>query len=287
MYGYFRPFKPEMKCAEFDYYKAVYCGLCHSLSREYGFLARMLVNYDAASFYALLPEEPEEESSILLQRCPANPMKKCPAVSGEKVSFLAAVSIILFWWKLVDDKRDGGFFRGIVSRILQLIFHRAYKKAAGRQPQFAALTEQKLEVLRKAENERAAGDLAADCFASITAGLAQVVADTSKARIHGQLLYHAGRAIYYLDAIDDFDKDNQSGAYNPLKTFSCSGAHAKALAAETLEHSFAAMFSAHNLLDRSGITAAIRENLIGYGLPATLEAVMAGKRKGRKSIGPI
>ena len=46
MFGYVTPEKPEMKVKEFESYRAMYCGLCKQLKADYGFLPRMLLNYD-------------------------------------------------------------------------------------------------------------------------------------------------------------------------------------------------------------------------------------------------
>ena len=46
MFGYVTPDKGEMKVREYECYRAVYCGLCMQLKADYGFVSRMLLNYD-------------------------------------------------------------------------------------------------------------------------------------------------------------------------------------------------------------------------------------------------
>ncbi len=53
MFGYVRPYTPELLVREYTQYKAVYCQLCRVLGQEYGPLARFSLSYDCA-FYALL-----------------------------------------------------------------------------------------------------------------------------------------------------------------------------------------------------------------------------------------
>ena len=53
MFGYVRPVRGEMKCKDFDLYRATYCGLCRCLRRRYGLLAPMFLNFDF-TFLALL-----------------------------------------------------------------------------------------------------------------------------------------------------------------------------------------------------------------------------------------
>ena len=53
MFGYVRPVRPELKCRDFDLYRATYCGLCRCLRRRFGLIAPMLLNFDF-TFLALL-----------------------------------------------------------------------------------------------------------------------------------------------------------------------------------------------------------------------------------------
>jgi hypothetical protein len=53
VFGYIKPFKPELKFKEFDLYKAYYCGLCKAMGKKYGFLSRLTLSYDF-TFIALL-----------------------------------------------------------------------------------------------------------------------------------------------------------------------------------------------------------------------------------------
>ena len=73
MFGYVRPYKPELLVREYDQYKAVYCELCRVLGKEYGVMARFALSYDCA-FYAMLAlsgEQVEERRG----RCVCNPLK--------------------------------------------------------------------------------------------------------------------------------------------------------------------------------------------------------------------
>lgn len=77
MFGYVRPVREELKCRDFDLYKATYCGLCGAMRRRYGWLAPMFLNYDF-TFLALLLSEPEERFAPCRGRCHANPLLKKP-----------------------------------------------------------------------------------------------------------------------------------------------------------------------------------------------------------------
>lgn len=53
MFGYIRPFQPELRMKEYEAYKSVYCGLCKELGRRYGIFARFTLSYDF-TFLAIL-----------------------------------------------------------------------------------------------------------------------------------------------------------------------------------------------------------------------------------------
>ena len=53
MFGYVKPYKPELRVRELEEYKAVYCGLCRELGQSFGLFARFTLSYDFA-FLAML-----------------------------------------------------------------------------------------------------------------------------------------------------------------------------------------------------------------------------------------
>ena len=75
MFGYVRPYRPELKCKDFDLYRATYCGLCRCLRRRYGLIAPMFLNFDF-TFLALVLWEGEERWEPCQGRCHANPLVK-------------------------------------------------------------------------------------------------------------------------------------------------------------------------------------------------------------------
>ena len=136
MFGYVRPCRPEMKCRDFDLYRATYCGLCRCLREHYGMIAPMLLNFDF-TFLALLLWEPEEEFHPCKGRCHANLLLKkemCPESPALKQA--AAESMILAYWKLRDSVEDDGFWGGMPARALSVLLRRAYRRAARDCPEF-------------------------------------------------------------------------------------------------------------------------------------------------------
>ena len=109
MFGYVRPVKCELKVKEYDYYKAVYCGLCHSLKKRCGSIARFVVNYDFVFVYLLiaLVERPEENK--VRKKCVVCPKgKQC--IDSVVLDSLADISVIMAYLKLRDEIFDNHFF---------------------------------------------------------------------------------------------------------------------------------------------------------------------------------
>ena len=214
MFGYVRPFRPELKCKDFDLYRATYCGLCRCLRRRYGLAAPMLLNFDF-TFLALLLWEPEDRFHPCRGRCHANPLRRLPMCPDSGALELAAdESVILAWWKLRDSVQDEGFGRGLPARALSVLLRPAYRKAARRCPGFDRTAERCLKELAVLERERCTSlDRTADAFARLLQAAAPQ--EGERGRVLSQLLYHLGRWIYLADARDDWEEDRLAGRYNP------------------------------------------------------------------------
>ncbi len=278
MYGYIRPLKGELKVREFENFKAVYCGLCHSLAKRYGFAARFVVNYDF-TFLALLLHE--EQPCWQQKRCPASPHRKksclCPCSALDTA---ADLSLILAVWKLRDTASDEGIKKALAARASGLCLRRAYRKAAARQPEFDCLVGENLKNLQVLEEEKCASlDKMADLFASILCHAASAVEEEKRRRILEQLLYHVGRMIYILDAVDDFAEDMARDHYNPLRyryNLTCGELPSEVRAGlrQTVEHSANLARSAFQLLEGSFWTSTLT-NILYLGIPAVVEQVFS------------
>lgn len=278
MFGYVRPVREELKCRDFDLYRATYCGLCGAMRRRYGPLAPMFLNYDF-TFLALLLEEPEERFLPYRGRCHANPLLKKPMCRASRALDTAAdESVVLTWWQLRDKAADSGVWRGLPARTLALLLRPAYRKAARRQPEFDRSVRESLERLAALEAEGCSSmDRAADTFAVLLQNAAPKTEDTARDRALGQLLYHLGRWIYLIDAQDDLEEDRISGNYNAVAArFGPEGDRESM--ERTLDHSLNLMSSAAQLAD-FGCRWPVIENILYLGLPLVQRAVFDGSWK--------
>ncbi|NLL45931.1 MAG: hypothetical protein GX250_03875 [Clostridiales bacterium] len=288
MFGYVRPLKGELKVKEHEQFKAAYCGLCNTLKKRYGFFSRFLLNYDF-TFLAMLLSTGEDFCGFEHRRCIASPFrKKCYCVSAPSFELSADLSVVLFYWKLRDTLDDDGPWERLKARAVLLILGRAFKKARKRAPEFNEMVSRNLSELKNLEMAGSPSvDETSDKFALILAAVSENAQSEAEKRALFQLLYHIGRQIYILDAIDDLEQDAEKGAYNAVaRRF---GIEDGKLSEEnkreletTLSHSAEMASSAFELLGQ-GMWTSILTNIIYLGIPRVTSEVLEGTW-GKKKI---
>lgn len=293
MFGYVRPALQDLPEAETARFRAMYCGLCHTLSRRYGQAARFILNYDFTYLAILLSDGAEGET--LAARCYTSPVKKRPYLASDAAMELAAdESVILAYWQLRDGVADHELLPGLKYRAGAGLLNAAYQKAAAYRPDFDRAVRRQLTLLSELERENAPSmDRAADTFAVLLAGAASETADPVRRRVLEQLLYHLGRWVYLIDAADDLKKDAESGGYNPVAlryglTDGVWTPESRREFAVTLDHSIHQMAAAFELWD-FGVWTPVLESTFYAGLFQVGHAVLDGtfRRTDRKNVKKI
>lgn len=287
MYGYIRPLKAELKVREYEAYHAMYCGLCRTLGRRYGFAARFLVSYDL-TFLCCLLEGGAEQWRQGTCFCPANPLcRKHCVEQSEAMAHAADLTVLLAWQKLRDAVQDEHGPKRIAAWLGTRLYGRAYRRAAARLPEQAARIERQLGRLAALEAAQSASlDETADAFARILAGCAALLPEGAPRRAGEQLLYHTGRFIYLTDALDDAAEDARRGRYNPaLRRYQAGPeglcAADRASLTETIDASVSLAGAAMELMPlRAG--RGIVGNIVYQGMPGVLRAVAAGTFRNKK-----
>lgn len=280
MFGYVMPPLQALPKEEAERFRRVYCGLCHTLGRQYGAASRFILNYDF-TFLAILLSEPEE-SGTGCARCLVSPFQKREfELSCAALELAADESVILAYWQLRDGAADHGRLRGMRYRGASRLLEHAYRKAAAARPEFDGKTRRQLELLSRLEAEKCPSmDRAADAFAVLLQSAAQEVEDPIRRRVLEQIFYHLGRWVYLIDAADDLKRDNGSGNYNPVALrFSLENGiwtpEARHAFAATLDHSVHMMATAFELWD-FGVWTPILESTLYTGLFQVGKAVLDG-----------
>ncbi|MGI6161565.1 MAG: DUF5685 family protein [Christensenellales bacterium] len=211
MFGYIRPYKPELKIKEYELFRAHYCGVCLSASRRCSQPVRLALSYDCA-FLATVISSAGTPYEIKARGCIANPFKKKPVAFGESVDFAADINAILAYHKLRDDRLDG---RTAIASAAMLAMRRGYKKAAARRPDADAAIIKRLDELWRLEKAGCSEpDEVAECFGRMLEDVVSIGLPDNVAA--ADLAFNMGRWIYLIDALDDFDEDAEKRQYNVL-----------------------------------------------------------------------
>ncbi len=280
MFGYVHISPDKLTEEEAARYRACYCGLCHTLGRRYGTAARMILNYDLVFLAMLLSDGDAPRCGE--KQCLTHPMRRrCFCEETAALDAAADVSVLLTWWQLRDGAEDHGFFRGMKYRLASLFLRPAYGKARRFCPNLDRQIRERLKYLSQLESEKCpVPDQAADAFALLLRDLAALESCAEKRRVLEELLYHLGRWIYLVDALDDVKEDSKSGSYNPLllRYGAVDGQLSeqdKQRVASTLDASIRTMAAAYELAD-FGCWAGIIESVLYEGLYAVGSAVLNG-----------
>ena len=280
MFGYVRPLKGQLRVCEWDIFRSVYCGLCHTLGKRYGWLARNILNYDFV-FLALLLTCVYPPCGTRRCRCTASPFrKKCVHNGTPALHYAADTGIILTYHKLADSVADSKGIKKLTAWLAKVLFSRKYRKARTRQPGFDLAARRHLGKLQELERGGCPSiDETADTFARMLSVCADEVSDDAIRRPLEQALYHTGRWIYIIDACDDLAGDSAKGRYNPVALRFDAVQITPELREtlyETLEQSLASVAAAYELMDFPVPEKQILQNIIYQGMPFVTSRVLDG-----------
>lgn len=292
MFGYIKVYQPELKMGEFEQYRGIYCSLCKTLGKRYGFVAQMTLSYDM-TFLALLHMSLAEECTGFHKgRCPYNPFKKRSCCQDNAaLDFCADAAMLLVYHKTMDTIADERSFKRLAARLVLPIMRRNRRRAAERLPEIDRLIEQAMLRQRELEQARITSvDMAAEPTAQMLAELcAAAVNDEKQQRVLSRIGYCLGRWIYFMDAVDDLKDDLKNGSYNPIVlSHGINAADEEQLKAVRgsaqciLNASLAECKAAYELLNIRRFDGMLR-NIWEWGIPGMQKQVLSGERTKRSS----
>lgn len=119
MFGYLRPFVPDLLVREHTLYKGIYCGICKILGKRIGGGARLTLSYDAVFLALLLAAVRGEPFSVAEGRCALHPTKKRP-VAGKRLQSLLRrrrpASCLPIRWRTTERTSTAHVFSGRKQR---------------------------------------------------------------------------------------------------------------------------------------------------------------------------
>lgn len=219
MFGYIRAYKPEMKFKDYDLYKGVYCSLCKELGKRYGLISRLTLSYDFTFFAMIRMAVQSGCVKFKKSRCTFNPAKKCYDCGrgNSETAYTADVSMILFYYKLLDNIADSHFLKKILCKLALPYAKHVYKKAKVRQPVADSIIEKQMNRQAEIEKHDVGIDEAADPSAVMLSKLLINDLDCENIDALEKFGYMTGRWVYIIDAVDDCQDDMKDGSFNPLK----------------------------------------------------------------------
>jgi hypothetical protein len=213
MFGYVTVNKHDLSPEQEKRYRAAYCGLCETLEKRHGALARFALNYDFVFLVLLLDSLYEPERRACDARCAAHPFCARRHETSEFTAYAADMTVALYYHKCLDDWRDE---RNLARRAEASFLKKRYNAVVSLWPRQCEAIGSALSKLQAIErDENASADAAAASFGKITAAIFAPCEDRWAPRLNafGAAL---GKFIYISDAWEDCKKDMRRGNFNPL-----------------------------------------------------------------------
>ena len=285
MFGYVKPYSPELKMIESQYYKASYCGLCRAMKKETGALSRMTLSYDITFLVLVRLAITGEIPDFYKKRCFAHPLKKRLVMKpNSALKFSAHAGALLTRHKIADDITDEKGLKRISARFAKLFFGGAYKKAREGYNDLDESIKNHLTELRTLEREKIkSADRPAAVFGALMADILKYgIEDEEKRLIASSVGMAIGRWIYLIDALDDIAEDRKKKSYNPFILL-FDGAELDREKSLDIEGAMLAVLrkarDGVDLIDFSGRRdlEGLIQNILTEGLPRTTKAVLFEK----------
>ncbi len=218
MFGYVRPYVPELRVRENEYYNAIYCGLCSSLGKCTGTTSRLTLNYDFVFAALLRFAATGEKPKLSPRRCFVHPVKKkFMAESTNELDFCARAAVLLSYHKISDDVSDERGIKRLRAKTLKLIFRGMRRRAKKQLLRADELIVDGLCELSRIESQKLPSvDIPADSFGRTMANLLSLEVDDSVGRVLYSAGFHLGRWLYIIDAADDMAEDLKRDRFNPF-----------------------------------------------------------------------
>ena len=218
MFGYIRPYVPELKVRENELYNAVYCGLCKSMGKATKLFSRLTLSYDAVFLALVRASFTGERFEIKKRRCFLHPFrKKSMAEDCDILRYCAAVSAELSYRDLLDKINDSRGIKKLFYRLILPKFRRIKKRAekiVKFDDEYVASALNELSELEA--KKEPSPDHAADIFGKLLEYFFSFGMPDGVKQSAATVGRNTGRFIYMCDAADDTEKDEKSGAYNPI-----------------------------------------------------------------------
>ena len=107
MFGYLKPYKPELKFKYYEYHKKLYCSLCSQIGRDFGCFYRIFDSFDITVFLYLFDFLKKDKNEFYI-KCPFHLLKnkKKNIISCEALEYASFINMFWVFTKCKDDIKD-------------------------------------------------------------------------------------------------------------------------------------------------------------------------------------
>ncbi len=219
MIGYVKPFLKELPRDLKKEYRAVYCGLCHTLNKIGGLVGTACLNYEATLFLVVLLAIQEEEPKVFHGSCSHTPLLHVPFVDYLSPIFVnaACVSIVAANLEVIDNLRDEKAFRWIVAeRMLRRGTKRAEKELWNAKENISCSVQNYYVLEQKVFSSLdALLNASGKIFESMVAPILAAVEVPNEMELL-LLANSLGKWVYLMDACDDWLEDKRREEFNAV-----------------------------------------------------------------------
>ena len=212
MFGYVIVNPKSLEEEQFKLYHSYYCGLCHSLKDLYGLSATKLLSNDMTFLKVVLTGLYEPNNILTKENCVVHPLVKHHSRRNDYDEYAAKMTIILAYYKALDDVNDEGKHQRRLEKLRPL-----FEEIQKEMPRKVAIIDENLKKINTYEDKNSLNlDLMSKTFGKVL-GEIFVYKDDEWADELYTLGDNLGRFIYLMDAYDDVEDDIKKGTYNPFK----------------------------------------------------------------------
>lgn len=191
-------------------YRNYYCGTCFGLEKNYGQLSRFLLSNDVAllAIATGCHETPLQERYACFGKCKE---KKC-VFGGGKWDRMGAINLLLVQEKLKDDRNDD---KSLLALLGMLVLGRKFRKAEKHFPKMAEAIAAGYREMYRLEQAGSGIRPIEDAFADMMTNTISSFYEPKEWEI--TFICGISKWVYYIDALDDYEKDYKKQTFNALK----------------------------------------------------------------------
>ena len=293
MFGYIRVNKPECRVREYEYYRGVYCGLCHALGKCTGQCSRLMLGYDFTFMALVRLAMAGATPTFKRSACIAHPFRRRPMAKPERgseaeeiFSLCACATALLSYHKVMDDVTDEKGLRRMRAMCLRPLMAGPRKRARKRYEELESSICRGLLALSEIEKSDCSSmDAPAEAFGRLLSDVFSYGLADGQKRIAAEIGFRVGKWIYLVDAADDYEEDIKKGRYNPLAR-----AYGESLTADERESLAEALIyelrqaeRGFDLIDYPDANSrGVVENIIYAGMPSVAKHVLTPCSNGKE-----